>query len=106
LTGIYWFHYEKIKGILSPGVPSFSASFFAGAAAGSVSFHKVYQCNVWSALALKEKFRHLYYCQVSLSFIIPSDKLITLMKFGMNAMLSEATPKILHANEIGLLTLQ
>jgi hypothetical protein len=37
LTGIYWFHYEKFKSILSPGVPSFGTSFVAGAAAGSVS---------------------------------------------------------------------
>ncbi|PNF33718.1 Solute carrier family 25 member 40 [Cryptotermes secundus] len=36
-SGIYWFHYEKIKGILSPGVPSFGVSFVAGAAAGSIA---------------------------------------------------------------------
>jgi len=46
LTGLYWFHYEKIKSILSPGVPSFGITFVAGAAAGSVSIHKLYQCLV------------------------------------------------------------
>jgi hypothetical protein len=47
LTGIYWFHYEKIKSILSPGVPSFGVSFLAGAVAGSVSIHKFNQCLVY-----------------------------------------------------------
>lgn len=36
-SGIYWFHYEKIKGVLSSGVPSFGVSFVAGAAAGSIA---------------------------------------------------------------------
>lgn len=36
-SGIYWFHYEKFKSILSPGVPSFGTSFVAGAAAGSIA---------------------------------------------------------------------
>jgi hypothetical protein len=43
LTGIYWFHYEKFKSILSPGVPSFGTSFAAGAAAGAVSSLQVLQ---------------------------------------------------------------
>ncbi|XP_021922846.1 solute carrier family 25 member 40-like isoform X2 [Zootermopsis nevadensis] len=36
-SGIYWLHYEKIKSILSPGVPSFGVSFFSGAVAGSIA---------------------------------------------------------------------
>lgn len=36
-SGIYWFHYEKFKSMLSPGVPSFGTSFVAGATAGSIA---------------------------------------------------------------------
>ncbi|XP_069682426.1 mitochondrial glutathione transporter SLC25A40-like isoform X3 [Periplaneta americana] len=36
-SGIYWFHYEKIKGLFTTGVPSFGVSFLAGATAGSIA---------------------------------------------------------------------